>query len=240
MKLFSKFSALTLLAFVLLIFTSCGEITPKGDLTDKTVALESIESIKLNGNYRLFYVLSSNNEIYIESYPNIINNLSIKQNKGLLTIEEKRPTDMVDFYNVTIFSPSVPKEIKVGGAVEFSISGALQGEQIKINLLENAKFMGGIDMKTTQLEMKDSSRANFSGSTQSAEIKMGDTAHLIAPYWNVNKLSLSSSEGPYIEINVKDSLKGEAKNTSKLLIYGEAVNQLKADKTVTLDRKNRN
>src|SRR5690606_13393601 len=116
-------------------------------------------------------------------------------------------------------------------------SSEIKTDNFKINLKKNAKFIGSLNSRTAEVEMTQKSRANFTGQTKNATIKITDTASLIAPYWKIENLKINSTKGNYAEVNVKDSLKGEIKNTSKLLYYNDPIRAFKIDKTATVNSK---
>ncbi|MHA6727462.1 GIN domain-containing protein [Chryseobacterium sp. A301] len=225
---------------LLLLLSACGEVSPKGDLESKEVPIESFKTLELDGKFRVFYVRNSANEIYIETYGNFIKNLDISQNDGALSIKEKRETKGGDFYNITIFSSSVPTSIEVGDQVELSISGAIKGESLALKLKDQAKFIGALEFSNTSIDMSSLARANFSGSSNLAQIKIQDTAHIIAPYFEIGTLKLEAQNGPYVEVHAVDTLKGEIKNTTKLLYYNTPTTALKKESTVQVEQKQLN
>ena len=85
--------------------------------------------------------------------------------------------------------------------------------------------------------MTGKSRANFLGKTKDAVIKISDTASIIAPYWKIENLNISSQNGIYAEVNVKDSLKGTIRNTSKMVYYDDPIRAFKSDKTANVQNR---
>ena len=85
--------------------------------------------------------------------------------------------------------------------------------------------------------MLNTSRANFTGKTKVAFIKIADTANLIAPYWMIENLNIDSKNANYAEVNVQDSLKGNIKNTAKFVYYNDPIRAFKIDKTANVQNK---
>ena len=85
--------------------------------------------------------------------------------------------------------------------------------------------------------MINTSRANFTGSTGKAVLKIADTANVIAPYWILDNVHLSAKNGSYTELNVKDSIKGSIQNTAKFLYYNEPIRAFKIDNTAKVTTK---
>ena len=223
--------------FLFLIVLSCGKISPKGDFETKQIDLEEFNSINLEGKFRAFYVRSDKNFVEIESYKNIINNLKIKVSDKTLSITEKRETANMDMYNVTIYSKYSPASISISDSVELNISSEIKTDNFKLNLKKNAKFIGSINSRNAEVEMQDMSLANFKGFTKDVSLKMKDTANLIATYWILDNLNIDAKNGVYAEVNVKDSLKGNIKNTAKFLYYNDPILTFKIDKTATVNNK---
>lgn len=222
------------LSFLLL---SCGKIAPKGNIESKDLPMEEFINLNLNGKFRVFYVRSDKNFVNIETYPNISDNLKIKIKDKTLNIEEKRKTKNVDFYNITIYSKYNLAQISISDSVEMNVSSEIKTDHFKLNLKNNGKFIGSVNSRKTDVEMSNKSLANFKGKTKNAILKISDTASIIAPYWYIENLEIQSQNGNYAEVNVKDSLKGNIKNTAKLLYYNDPIRAFKIEKTANVQNK---
>lgn len=232
-----KFLLFFLFIFLELNLISCGKISPKGKIESKDYPTEDFTVINLEGKFRVFLVKGPKNFVNVETYQNIGNNLKIKVSDKTLNIVEKRETQGVDFYNITIYSKYSPEKISVSDSAEVNISSEIKTDNFKLFLKNNAKFIGSVNTRRTELEMLNTSRANFSGKTEDALIKISDTASLIAPYWKIGNLKIDSKNGNYAEVNVRDSLKGNIGNTAKLLYYNDPIRAFKIDKKATVTNK---
>lgn len=233
MNNFNKIINLSLILFLI----SCGKIAPKGDFETKQIQLEEFNGLNLEGKFRAFYVRSDNNFVEVETYKNIADNLKIDVSGKTLNIIEKRETQGVDFYNVTIYSKYSPTSISISDSVEMNISGGISTDYFKLNLKNNAKFIGSVNSRKADLEMLNTSRANFTGFTKNASLKISDTANFISPYWILDNLEIEAKNGVYAEVNVKDTLKGKIGNTAKFLYYNDPIRALKIEKTANVQNK---
>jgi len=216
---------------------SCGKISPKGNLEKKEIDVEEFVNLDLNGKFRVFYARGPKNFVEIETYPNVADNLDIDVDEKTLSIKESRGTKGVDFYNVTIYSKYNLEKVSLSDSVEMNISSEIKTDNFKLNLKNNATFMGSLNTRRAEVEMLNKSRANFLGETKDAVIKISDTASLIAPYWKITNLNLDSKNGNYAEVNVKDSLKGNVSNTAKFVYYNDPIRAFKVDKTTRVQNK---
>ncbi|MBU4537716.1 MAG: DUF2807 domain-containing protein [Weeksellaceae bacterium] len=225
--------------FLILIFSviSCGKIAPKGNIESKDIPLEEFVNLNLKGKFRVFYIHSDKNFVNVETYPNVLNNLKIKIKDKTLNIEEKRETEGVDFYNITIYSKFNLEKVSLADSVEMNISSEIKTDNFRLNLKNNSKFIGSVNSRRAEVEMTQKSRANFLGQTKDAVLRISDTASIIAPYWYIENLNIDSKNGNYAEVNVKDSLKGNIKNTSKLVYYNDPIRAFKIDKTADVQNK---
>ncbi|WBV57681.1 DUF2807 domain-containing protein [Chryseobacterium daecheongense] len=223
--------------FVLVAVISCGKVSPKGNIERKDVNVSEFVNLDLNGKFRVFYARGPKNFVEIETYPNVANNLDVDVKDKTLSIKEKRGTKGVDFYNVTIYSKYNLEKVSISDSVEMNISSEIKTDNFKLNLKNNATFMGSVNTRRAEIEMVDRSRANFLGETKNAVIKISDTASLIAPYWKITNLNIDSKNGNYAEVNVKDSLKGHIQNTAKFLYYNDPIRAFKIDKTTKVENK---
>lgn len=229
-----------LFTIILITAVSCGEISPKGNLDKKEVDVEEFVNLDLDGKFRVFYARGSKNFVEIETYPNIADNLDIDVDDKTLSIKESRDTKGVDFYNVTIYSKYNLEKVSISDSVEMNISSEIKTDNFRLNLKNYATFMGSINTRRAEIDMKNKSRANFLGRTENAVIKISDTASLIAPYWKIVNLNIDSKNGNYAEVNVKDSLKGNVKNTAKFVYYNDPIRAFKVEKTTKVENKNLN
>ena len=223
--------------FIFLLFISCGKISPKGKIESKDFPVEDFTNINLEGKFRVFYINGEKSFVNVETYPNILNNLKIKVKDKTLNIKEIRETQGVDFYNVTIYSKYNLEKISISDSVEMNISSEIKTDNFKLNLKNNAKFIGSVNSRKAEVEMLNTSRANFTGKTKVAFIKIADTANLIAPYWMIENLNIDSKNANYAEVNVQDSLKGNIKNTAKFVYYNDPIRAFKIDKTANVQNK---
>jgi hypothetical protein len=220
-----------------LAIVSCGKISPKGNLEKKEIDVEEFVNLDLDGKFRVFYARGPKNFVEIETYPNIADNLDVDVDEKTLSIKEGRGTKGVDFYNVTIYSKYNLEKVSLSDSVEMNISSEIKTDNFRLNLKNNATFMGSVNTRRAEVEMLNRSRANFLGETENAVIKIADTASLIAPYWKIVNLNIDSKNGNYAEVNVKDSLKGNIQNTAKFLYYNDPIRAFKVDKTTKVENK---
>jgi len=223
-----------------LAIVSCGKISPKGNLEKKEIDVEEFVNLDLDGKFRVFYARGPKNFVEIETYPNIADNLDVNVDEKTLSIKEGRGTKGVDFYNVTIYSKYNLEKVSLSDSVEMNISSEIKTDNFRLNLKNNATFMGSVNTRRAEIEMLNRSRANFLGETENAVIKIADTASLIAPYWKIVNLNIDSKNGNYAEVNVKDSLKGNIQNTAKFLYYNDPIRAFKVDKTTKVENKKLN
>ncbi len=129
------------------------------------------------------------------------------------------------------------EQVSMLNSVELNISSEIKTDSFKLTLKNNTKFIGSVNSRIAEVNMTEKSRANFLGRTKDAVLKISDTASIIAPYWMIDHLDITSKNGNYAELNVKDSLKGSIKNTAKLNYYSEPISAIKIDETATVQHK---
>lgn len=224
-----------LITFFILI--SCGKISPKGKIESKDVKVEDFTNLNIEGKFRAFYIKSDSSFVNVETYKNIADNLNISVKDKKLNITEKRATQGVDFYNITIYSKYDLAQLSISDSVEMNVSSEIKTDHFKLNLKNNGKFIGSVNSRRSDVEMRDKSRANFTGTTKNTFLKIADTASLIAPYWMIENLNIDSKNGNYAEVNVKDSLKGNIQNTSKFIYYNDPIRAFKIEKSTNVQNK---
>lgn len=217
---------------------ACSKISPKGEIEVKDQKVENFTKLNLKGNFKVFFAKGGQNLVSVETYPNIYKNLDIEVENGTLTIKENRKPENVDFYSVTIFGKNELSEISLSDKVELNISGQVKSPNFSLNLNDHSKFMGSVISEKSNLEMSQISNANILGETKNLNLKITDSASIMAPYFYVENLELNAKNNASAGLNIAQEMKGTLENTSKLIFYGEPLNKLiKKDKASVENRK---
>ena len=229
---------LFLFLYLCLNLISCSKISPKGEIEVKDKSVENFAKLNLKGNFKVFFAKGNQNIVSVETYPNIYKNLDIEVENGILTIEENRKTDQVDFYNITIFGKNDLSDVSLSDKVEMNVSGQLKTPEFSLHLKGNSKFMGAVIAPKSKIEMAEKSNANILGETKNLNLKLTDSASIMAPYFYVENLELNAKNDASAGLNIDNEMKGTLENTSKLIFYGEPLNKLtKKDKASVENRK---
>ena len=229
---------LFLFLYLCLNLISCSKISPSGEIEVKDKSVENFAKLNLKGNFKVFFAKGNQNIVSVETYPNIYKNLDIEVENGILTIEENRKTDQVDFYSITIFGKNDLNEISLADQVEMNVSGQVKSPNFSLNLKDHSKFMGAVISEKSSVEMTQKANANILGETKNLNLKLTDSASIMAPYFYVENLELNAKNDASAGLNIDNEMKGTLENTSKLIFYGEPLNKLiKKDKSSVENRK---
>ena len=217
---------------------SCSKISPSGEIEVKDKMVDNFTKLNLKGSFKVFFAKGNQNLVSVETYPNIYKNLDIEVKNGTLIIEENRKPENVDFYSITIFGKSDLNEISLSDQVEMNVSGQVKPPDFTLHLKDHSKFMGAVMAKKSKVEMSQLSKANILGETQNLNLKLTDSASIMAPYFYVENLEILSKNGTSAGLNIDNEMKGTLENTSKLIFYGEPLNKIiKKDKASVENRK---
>lgn len=223
-KIFFLFSLVVVLA-------SCSKISPKGEIEVQDVEIQDFSSVNLKGNFKVFFARGNQNLVSVETYPNIFENLDVSVEDGVLNIEENRSTKNVDFYTITVFGKKELSAITLEKRAEMNISGALKPSQFSMILKDRTKFMGAVDTDKASIEMNNNANANILGRSKNLSLKIKDSASIVAPYFQIENLNLSSENDGFSAIQVENRIDGNISGTSRLMIYGEPLQKIiKKDK----------
>ena len=229
---------LFLFLYLCINLISCSKISPSGEIEVKDKSVENFAKLNLKGNFKVFFAKGNQNIVSVETYPNIYKNLDIEVENGILTIEENRKPENVDFYSITIFGKNDLNEISLADQVEMNVSGQVKTPEFSLHLKGNSKFMGAVIAPKSKIEMAEKSNANILGETKNLNLKLADSASIMAPYFYVENLEILSKNGASAGLNIDQEMKGTLENTSKLIFYGEPLNKLtKKDKASVENRK---
>ena len=229
---------LFLFLYLCINLISCSKISPSGEIEVKDKSVENFAKLNLKGNFKVFFAKGNQNIVSVETYPNIYKNLDIEVENGILTIEENRKPENVDFYSITIFGKNDLNEISLADQVEMNVSGQVKTPEFSLHLKGNSKFMGAVIAPKSKIEMAEKSNANILGETKNLNLKLTDSASIMAPYFYVENLELNAKNDASAGLNIDNEMKGTLENTSKLIFYGEPLNKLtKKDKASVENRK---
>ena len=229
---------LFLFLYLCINLISCSKISPSGEIEVKDQKVENFTKLNLKGNFKIFFAKGSQNLVSVETYPNIYKNLDIEVENGTLTIEESRKPENVDFYNITVFGKNDLSEISLAENVEMNISGQVKSPQFSLNLKDHSKFIGAVISEKSIVDMAQKSNANILGETKNLNLKLADSASIMAPYFYVENLELNAKNNASAGLNIDNEMKGTLENTSKLIFFGEPLNKLvKKDKSSVENRK---
>ena len=229
---------LFLFLYLCINLISCSKISPSGEIEVKDKSVENFAKLNLKGNFKVFFAKGNQNIVSVETYPNIYKNLVIEVENGILTIEENRKPENVDFYSITIFGKNDLNEISLADQVEMNVSGQVKTPEFSLHLKGNSKFMGAVIAPKSKIEMAEKSNANILGETKNLNLKLTDSASIMAPYFYVENLELNAKNDASAGLNIDNEMKGTLENTSKLIFYGEPLNKLtKKDKASIENRK---
>lgn len=225
---------------LLMAFYCSKPVQPKGEITTKKVEIKNFSHLKLSGKFRLFYIKNDENFVDVETYPSVFENLKIENKGDTLFILEKKPTEKVDFYNLNVYTKSKIQSISISDSVEMNTNNAIETEKLRLNLQHHGKFIGEIQSKETLIQMKNLSLMNAKGYAKNVYLSISDTANFLSPYFLMENLNLTAENQTYTEVNVKDTLKGNIKNTSKLLYYNNPVRDFKIDEKAIVNHQKLN
>ncbi len=192
----------------------------------KDLTVENFTKLNLNGDFKVFFAKGSQNLVSVETYPNIYKNLDIEVKNGILIIEENRKPENIDFYSITIFGKNDLSEISLAENVEMNVSGQVKSSEFLLNLKDNSKFMGAVVSEKSKIDMAQKSNANILGETKILNLKLADSASIMAPYFYVENLEMNAKNGTSAGLNIDNEMKGTLENTSKLIFYGNPLNKL--------------
>ena len=125
---------LFLFLYLCINLISCSKISPSGEIEVKDKSVENFAKLNLKGNFKVFFAKGNQNIVSVETYPNIYKNLVIEVENGILTIEENRKPENVDFYSITIFGKNDLNEISLADQVEMNVSGQVKSPNFSLNL----------------------------------------------------------------------------------------------------------
>lgn len=220
--------------FTLLMgIVSCSDIAPKGEIALQDTPVEEFTKMDLKGNFKVFFAKGAQNLVSVETYSNIADNLKISTENGTLYLEESRNAPRVDFYTVTVFGKKELTEIRLDNRVEMNISGQVNSPKFFLYMNGGTKFMGAINTSKALMEMKERANANILGRAEELELKVSDSASLVAPFFLIQNLQLNLQNKAFAALQTENRVDGIMQEDSKLIYYGDPLIKVtKKDKAV--------
>lgn len=206
-------------------------------MINKDFPVASFDKVNLKGNFTVFYIKSPKNLVSVNSYPNIIKNLNIEVKNGVLTITQKKQTQGVDMYQVSLYSQKDLRNVSIADSTDMTISSQMTVSDFKLNITNAARFSGAVLANNVELHMNQKARANLLGRAINANVALKDSVSVISPYFYVENLKINADGDDYAEFSVDKNLSGNIKNNSKLVYYGEPKKSIKVGGKANLEQK---
>lgn len=201
-----------------LVLISCGNIKPEGtEVKTQDVKIEDFTELELEGDFKVMYVEGVSNNLRVETYPNIYENLKIEKRGKKLIVKEKRKTEGVEIYNIILFSSGKISKIKMSDSVIFSISSQIMSDDFSLEMEDNAKFVGSVLSNKAKIKLSNNANLRLYGKTLDADVSLENLAEMRSPYWFVNNLNINAKDGAFVEVVVEEKLEGKIENNAKLI-----------------------
>ena len=197
---------------LVVITTSC-TFAQKREIIEKDYPIQSFTSVKADIVGNIIYTQSNNVNVRAEGDTEMVDNLKVTENSGVLTLTNKHKLKNKGKKKVTVYisSPAI-EEIEMDGVGNFILEGSVTAENLTID------FEGVGDFKAMQLQ-SNSVYASYEGV---GNLKLGGTTDLLEV----------TSEG----VGSVDTQKLEAKNA---IIRAEGVGSVKCFASESIDINNK-
>ncbi len=228
---------ITLLGIATIGFTSCvdgglGCLNEEGSIVSRTVDFDEVDGFELTAGMNLTIKEGADQEIIIESYDNIIDDLvdGSRVNNGILKFEYDSRCVNVD-EDVEIYATvSALKKVKVSGSSSVRTDGVFQNIddlELKVSGSGNFKMDLGDNMGEVKIDVSGSGDFELSGTAASQDIEISGSG-------DVENFELITQDAK-IEINGSGDCQINVENTLEIEISGSGDVCYRGDASVTSD-----
>lgn len=190
----------------------------------------------LDGSFRVIITSEQTPKLRIESYSNLIDNLTIEQSGSKLTIEEKKSVQEGEICNIFIGSKTL-EYLKLKNKVTVDQPSTFMGKKIEVILHDASKLIANIETIKLNLTMNDQSQCNLKGNCLEMEMELNDDAQLIAHYLNIESANVQLNERSLAEILVLKKLIAKAYDEAQLLYAGSPSLEIKTKQKAVVKSK---
>jgi hypothetical protein len=113
--------------------------------------------------------------------------------------------------------------IDISGASYLSISGALKGEELKLDISGASEVKGIVNLNKLSLDISGASVARLSGSAKDGQIEASGACKVNSYELSLDKCKVSSSGASDIRVTVNDELNASASGGSNIYYKGAGV-----------------
>lgn len=233
-----KLIFITLLGIATIGFTSCvdgggfGCLNGDGIIESRTVDFNEVEGFELSGSMNLRITEGESQEIIIESYPNIIDDLidGSSVNNGILDL--KFGSRCVSFEeDVEIYATvAALRKIEVSGSSKVRTNGIFQNVddlELKVSGSADMKLELGDNMDEVKIELSGTGDFDLSGAAEFQDIEISGSG-------NVGNFELITQDAK-IEINGSGDCEIQVENTLDIKISGSGDVCYRGNASVTSD-----
>ncbi len=211
-----------ILAFsIVSLVVSCkSSLKGNGSIIEKEERLnEKVNELNLSGNYQAVLIQDEENKYVIEASDNLIPNLHIEFEEGVLQISEKETAETDDIYKIYVYSNQL-NTLTLNDNVEFDVSGQIKSERLELDLRDHSKFLAQLSIDDFEINVEDNASLSVMGSTKNFEADFSDAAKMLSPDFIVGTADIELSDNAEVNIQIVSKLKGMSQDNSVLEYKG--------------------
>ena len=208
-----KTATFTTLFLSLFIFASCGFncVDGQGEITTKTIELDSFDEISLDISANVEVIQSGESKVIVETYQNILNELTFKISGGELDIDAENCINTDKDINIKIYTANL-EEVTINGSGYLFSEDNIRGSDLTIVINGSGDVHLTTTTETLTCKINGSGDVNLSGKTDEFEVKINGSGEVNASKLNAEKKTVKINGSGDVQLsdcnNLETSVNG--------------------------------
>ncbi len=181
--------------------------------------IDNFHKIKALGSFKLLLIPNDTAYVSVQTHKNLIENISIENDKGLLKITEKKPVSKFEEYVVYAYYKGELKELMIGEKVLVETQDKIRSEEFSLEVSDEA-IVRQFELETDEavLNAEDKTEVTLEGETTDLEVEATDHAKITLKHFKAENVEVDLSDNSEVFVYAEDELEGVV-NHNAILYY---------------------
>jgi hypothetical protein len=192
----------------------------EGEVESRTIQLDKIEGVQLNGNSRVFLKRGNVQNVVIKGQPNILDQLKTKIKGDVWDIEYDKCLGSHDRVEIYITVPEL-RSAKVNGAGYIEMEDRFKSKKFEVGVSGSGDIKGKVDAEKLESDISGSGSIDLQGATEEQKIKISGSGKYNAVDLSSRETDIEVSGSGQAKVHASDRLKADISGSGQVFYRGK-------------------
>lgn len=212
---------------MLLLFVACGHgfhdtITGNGNVQERTVSIDTIQSVSVSNKLEATFILSDSFKVIVEADENLQEFIFVEEKYGQLEIYSDKNIRMAKAKQIYIYANTI-NSISVSSGADFFVSDSLNAEEFTIEASSSANVTVFGTFGFLFVNGSSAADINIEGSCEKLEVNMSSAADLRASNLVAKKGNVVVSSAGDARVHITEEASFEASSAGDIIYRGNPI-----------------